>query len=266
MIMRFAAHYCQSEHEEHIMRIPLTQADVGKPLTIHKMANPELGTRLGRMGLFEGSEILRLDQEVLVQPVRVRGPGGDAVIGGGMAMKIVVHLPDDRRLPLIEMQPRQSGHIEGLTGGVALLETLETLGLKPDDPILFIRRLPPMEYVVITEGGNRVRLTEGMAAKIWGRMGGRSMQLVSARTSEPFEATRIMGGHNARRMLRDQGIEQGAKIRLEGVARAQSLQLTTRNPVGIATRQGLRLFLEDKDANEILVRPVAERIAPDVRG
>jgi len=41
------------EHEEHIMRIPLTQADVGKPLTIHKMANPELGTRLGRMGLFD---------------------------------------------------------------------------------------------------------------------------------------------------------------------------------------------------------------------
>ncbi len=246
------------------MHIPLTQAEVGKPLTIHKMADPELGTRLGRMGLFEGSEIVRLDQEVLVQPVRVRGPAGDAVIGGGMAMKIVVHLPDDRRLPLIEMRPRQSGHIEGVTGGVALLETLEALGLKPDDSILFIRRLPPMEYVVITEGGDRVRLTEGMAAKIWGRMGGRPMQFVSARTGEPFEAIRILGGPNARRMLRAQGVEQGATIHLEGVAQAQSLKLTARSPVAVATRQGLRLFLDDKDADRIRVRPVAQRGDPAV--
>ena len=61
---------------------PLTKAIFGAPLVIEKMADPELARRLQFMGLFVGSEIVRLDQEVLIHPVRVRGPKREVVLGG----------------------------------------------------------------------------------------------------------------------------------------------------------------------------------------
>ncbi|MGD8387086.1 MAG: FeoA family protein [Desulfobacteraceae bacterium] len=232
---------------------PLTDAAFGRPLIIKKMTDSELAMRLRRMGLFEESEIIRLDQEVLVQPVRVRGPSGEVVLGGGMGMKIVVHLDDERKLPLVEMQPGETGHIEGLTGGSELASALETLGLKPDDRVRFMRRLPPMEYITVIAGGGRVRLTEGMAAKLWGRMQDQELQFVSARVGEPFEVTRILGGQGARSMLEKRKIGPGRILTLEGVAQAQSLRSGVRNPLVINSREGLRLFLRQNEGEQILV-------------
>lgn len=236
------------------MSMSLTEAPLDKTLILAKVADPALALRLKRMGLFEGSEIVRLDKEVLVQPVRVRGPGGEeAVLCGGMAMKIVVHLEDGRKLPLAEMERGESGHIEGLTGGPGLAGALEVLGLKIDDRIDCIRKLPPMEYIAHIEGSRRVRLTEGMAARIWGRMGDRLLQFASARVGEPFRVRDILGGNRATAMLCSRGIEAGKTLILEGVAQAQSLKDGFRNPVVISSREGLRLFLETKDATRIMV-------------
>ena len=211
------------------------------------------------MGLFEGSEITRLDQEVLIQPIRVRGPQGDAVLGGGMTMKIVVHLDDGRKLPLAEMKPDEAGHIEGLTGGRRLESALETLGLKMNDHIRMLRRLPPMEYVAVIESQGRVRLTEGMAVKIWGRMHGKSLQFVSSRAGERFHVEQILGGANACQMLGSRGIEPGKILILEGVAPAQNLRMGVRNPVVITSAEGLRLFLNLSDAEQILVQQIATK-------
>lgn len=237
------------------MYVPLNDAPLGEPLVLVKVTDPNLALRLQRMGLFEGSEIVRLEQEVLVQPVRVRGPGGEAVLGGGMTMKMVVHLDDGRKLPLAEMQPGETGHIEGVTGGTGLSEALKTLQLKSNDRIHFVRRLPPMEYIAIIETSGRVRLTEGMAAKIWGRMQERMLQFVSARVGEKFHVEKILGGVNAAHMLQTRGIEPGKVLVLEGVAaQAQSLRQGIRNPLVISSREGLRLFLTPDSGEQILVR------------
>ena len=236
------------------MSMRLTDAPSGEPLVLTGVVDPDLALRLRRMGLFEGSEIVRLDQEVLVQPIRVRGPRGEAVLGGGMAMKIVVHLDDGRRLPLTEVQLGESGHIEGITGGTALSDTLEVLGLQPDDRIEVTRKLPPMEYITVVEPGDRVLLTEGMAAKSWGRMDDWLCQFVSARVGQGYHVIEILGGTNARRMLRSRGIEPGKTLVLQAVAQAQTLQPGVRNPVVISSREGLRLFLEREDGERILVR------------
>jgi Fe2+ transport system protein FeoA len=236
------------------MYLPLTAAPLGKPLVLVKLADSDLALRLKRMGLFEGSEIVRLDQEVLVQPVRVRGPKGDVVLGGGMAMKMVIHLEDGRKLPLSEMKPGETGHLEGVTGGEGLSGALETLELKVNDRIRFLRKLPPMEYITVTAAGGRVRLTEGMAAKLWGRMQGRLLQFISARAGEKFYVEEILGGPKAQEMLRARGIKPGEVIVLEGVAQAQSLHGGVRNPVVISSREGLRLFLEPRDGQQIFVR------------
>ena len=236
------------------MHIPLTKAPAGRPLIIEKMVDPELAARLRRMGLFEGSEIVRLDRDILVRPVKVKGPRGEAVLGGGMAMKAVVHLDDGRKLPLIEMRPGEKGHIEGLTGGPELEETLKKLGLSTDEPITFIRILPPMEYTVVIVDGGRVRLTEGMAAKIWGQLQGRPLQLVSARVGVEFHVLDVLGGTKAKQALQARGLEPGKTLILESVGQAQSLHTDVRNPVVVSSREGLRLFLTPKDGNNILVR------------
>ncbi len=237
------------------MNEPLTEAPTGRALTLVKVLDPDLALKLSRMGLFEGSEITKLEQEVLVHPVRVRGPKRDAVLGGGMAMKIVVHLDgDEGKLPLTEMRPGQAGHIEGLTGGPYLFKALETLGLKPDDRIEFLRKLPPMEYVAVLEHNGRIHLTEGMAAKIWGRMQDKQIQFVSSKVGEKFHVDEILGGTNAVKMLEEKGVRPGRTMVLEKVAQAQALHIGVRNPVVVSSSEGLRLFLSSFDANKILVR------------
>lgn len=235
------------------MSMPLTDASPGRTLIIKKMAVPELACRLRHMGLFEGSEIVRLDREVLVRPVRVRGPNGDAVLGGGMAMKIVVHLDDGRKLPLMEMAPGESGHIEGLTGGSELADTLALLQLTQGDPVSLVRQLPPMEYIAVIDGGGRIRLTEGMAAKIWGCIGAQQLQFVSARVGEPFRVIRVLGGPGALRLLERQGVGPNIHLTLEGVGQAQSIPVAVRNPIVIVSREGLRLFLTPDDGMHIFV-------------
>jgi Fe2+ transport system protein FeoA len=239
------------------MYISLTDAPVGIPLLVKKFIDGDMAQRLGRMGLYEGSEIERLDQEVLVQPVRVGGPGGEAVLGGGMAMKVVVHLDDGRKLPLAEMRAGEAGHVEGITGGPALSRSLEVLGIELNDRIMFLRNLPPMEYITLIETGGRVRLTEGMAAKVWGRIMDEPMQYISAPSGEEFQVTDILGGEKAVQTLGSRGISSGAVIILEQVAPAQSLQAKIGNPVVISSREGLRLFLTPQEAMRILVRKAA---------
>jgi Fe2+ transport system protein FeoA len=247
----------KTDCEENLyMYIPLVNAPPGKPLELIKVLDPDLVLRLKRMGLFEGSELMRLEQDVLVQPVRVSGPKRDVVLGGGMAMKIVMHMGDGRKLPLSEMGIGETGHIEGITGGPDLAGTLETLELKTNDPIRFLRKLPPMEYTAIIRSGVRVRITEGTAAKIWGCMQNRLLQFVSAKTGENFRVEKILGGANARQLLKAKGIEPGINLVLESVAQAQTVFPEVRNPVVVTSREGLRLFLKPADARKIMVRQI----------
>jgi len=233
---------------------PLIDAPFDKPLVLVKVENPDLAMRLSRMGLFEGSELLRLDEDVLIQPVRVRGPGGEFILGGGMAGGVVVHLDDGRKLPLVEMKPGESGHIEGTTCGSGLIKTLNTFGFKIDDEISFVRRLPSMEYITIVEKESRIRLTEGMAAKIWGRMQGRTIQFASAQVKEEFEVLEILGGFKAEKMLFSRGVEPGKILILEGVEQAKNLFIGNKDPLIISTPDGLRLFLQEKEGKRIFVK------------
>ncbi|MBW2011369.1 MAG: hypothetical protein JRI32_06945, partial [Deltaproteobacteria bacterium] len=110
--------------------------------------------------------------------------------------------------------------------------------------------------VTMIEKKGRVRLTEGMAAKIWGRMEENLLQFVLARKGRRFYVQKILAGAHARMMLVSQGIEPGKVLILEGVEQAKSLYMSRRNPVVVSSRNGLRLYLQQKDANRIFVREV----------
>ena len=103
-----------------------------------------------------------------MHPVRVRGVKGEVVLGGGMATRVIVHLDDGRRMPLMDMKPGQRGHIKGTTGSINLADALNTLGLKEDGEIVYLRQLPRMDYTVVVRKNATVRIPEGMAAKVWG--------------------------------------------------------------------------------------------------
>lgn len=243
------------------MEANLAQAPCEVPLTVSRVADARLEAQLSRMGIHPGSRVTRLDEEVALNTVRVRGPKGEVLLGGGMGGKVVVHLDKkdgeegkERMVPLTELAPGQCGHIEAVTGGEALAATLAALGLKNDDRIEMVRLLPPMEYVASVSGRGRVRLAEGMAAKILGRMGEVECQFANAQAGASFRVTRLLGGERARRAIAALGIAEGDELTLDHVAKASSYLLSGGDRVVLSSRAGLRLFLRRDQADLVIVR------------
>jgi Fe2+ transport system protein FeoA len=237
------------------MDIPLTEAPFDKPLTLSRVDREDVDAMLSQVGLFRGQAFTRENEEVLLHPVRVHTSSGDIVLGGLQAMRMIVHLDDGRKMPLLEMLPGQTGHIEGATCPNRIMETLSVLGLSADDPITFLRQLPPMDYTALVDRKKRVRINEGMAAKIWGRVGERRLQFVSAGKGQPFIVEKILGGFRAGQALEEKGIAPGKTISLETVAPAQTFSTTSREPVVITTEAGLHLHLPPGQAQHIYVKP-----------
>jgi Fe2+ transport system protein FeoA len=240
------------------MHSSLSDAPCATALTVVRIADADMRSRLARMGVFPGSQVTRLDEEVATDTVRLRGPRGEVVLGGGMGGKIVAHLDDGRMIPLAEMNPGERGHIEAITGGTALTEALAALGLCNDDEIEMIRRLPPMQYITLVDGRTRIRLAEGMAAKILGRMGTIECQFANAQAGTEFNVTRIIGGERAARAIDSLGIRVGGELRLESVEKAPSYRMAMGNRFIIASSEGLRLYLRSDQADVIIVKYVAE--------
>ena len=205
------------------------------------------------MGLFVGTEITRLDEDVALRTVRVRGPKGEVVLGGGMGGKVVAHLDDERMLPLTELQPGDKGHVECVNAGEALRKGMAALGLEDDDPIELVRVLPPMEYTAVLEGRGRIRLAEGMAAKILGRMGEVRCQFANAQAGADFQVEEIIGGKRAQRAIAALGIVPGMAMRLEMVGKAPSYRMAGRNRCVVSSQEGLRLFLREDQADHVVV-------------
>ncbi len=232
----------------------LTNAPFEKSLLLVKVTDPSLALRFRHIGVFEGMELIRIKEDVKLQPIRVEGSKGYAVIGGGMSSKIIVRLDDGGKSSLAEMEPDETGYIAGLTGGPELSAALQVLGFKNNEKITLIRRLPPMEYVAFMEKKGKIRLTESMAAKIWGEMDKKLVQFNFARKGKNFLVKSILGGRNAREMLLSRSIEAERILVLEGVTPARNLYLCKHDPLVVSTKDGLRLFLKKQDCEQIFVK------------
>lgn len=231
----------------------LSHAPAGIPLSVVRIADEDLESRMARMGLFSGSMITRLDEDVALQTVRIRGPKGDVVLSSGMGGKVIAHLDDGRMLPLFEMKPGDKGHVECINAGDAMREGMAALGLKDDDPIELIRILPPMEFIAVVEGRGRIRLPEGMAAKILGHMGNMHCQFANAQAGMDFVVDKIIGGDRAKRAITSLDIREGVVMRLESVGKAPSYQMAVRNRCVVSTEAGLRLFLREDQSDLVVV-------------
>lgn len=235
----------------------LKDAPIGKPLVVVGVHNEGLARELAKLGITHGRELIRLEEEVaLVQPVRLRGPWGEVILSANMAAGLVVHLDDGRIAPLMEMEPGEKGHLEGVTclPSSALAETYRTLELNENDPVQFDRRLPSMEYVTLVNRKSRISLPGGMAAKLWGESGGQKMQFAAIGAGKEFALGKILGGPRSRERITGMGLVIGDKLVLEAVKPAETICLTKKDPIAVATPGNLRFWLPPKAAALLSVR------------
>ncbi|WP_200348744.1 FeoA family protein [Halochromatium glycolicum] len=235
------------------MQTSLDQAPVGQALRLGPVLNGLLAERLHRLGLYPGCVLYRQDEEIQLQPVRVRGPRGEATLTSGMAAKVIVHHDDDHKTPIIEMRPGEQGHIEGLTAGTGLEEALRTLGFVENDRITLLRKIPPMRYKAQLDGGRRLSFTESVAAKLWGELDGRPMQFANARKDHPFRVIAILGGEAAQAQIASLGIREGDRLSLQTVCPDEVVGEPIPAPIVITSADGLRLYLRPDQAQLILV-------------
>ena len=178
------------------MTIALNDAPTGQPLLVVAVRNQGLASELGKLGIRHGTQLIRLEPDVsVVQPMRIRGPKGEVILTGNMASGLVVHLDDGEIVSLLDMQPGNKGHLEGITVNPdsALADTFAVLGLKEDDTVELLRRLPPMEYAALVEQKRRISLPGGMAAKLWGLCQGRKNAVRRCRSGKAVHGGEDIG-------------------------------------------------------------------------
>ncbi|MDY0163502.1 hypothetical protein [Desulfobotulus sp.] len=234
------------------MLFTLDQAPLDTPLILSEVTDALLSDRLARMGVYPGDGLMRLDEEIHLGPVRVQGPKGDVVLAGGMAAKVIVHHDDGHKTPVLEMRPGETGHVEGLVCGSSLAHGLEILGIRENDNLRMLHRVPPMSYHALLES-RMIHLTEGTAAKIWGEVDGSEMQFAITGRGKPFHVKKLLGGSRALAMLEGLSIAAGKILVLDSVTPAQSVGGGGRTPIVVAMKSGLRLYLRPDQAGRIQV-------------
>lgn len=244
----------------------LIDAPVNTDLILLEIVEPHLAEWLKHLGLFVGSHITRHDSEIQYNPVRVRGAKGDVIIPAGLGIRVFVHLDSGERKPLVEMQRKESGHIETMSCGHGCVTSLARMGLVQDEEITFVRSLPHMDYVTMISRKEHTRLTEGEAARIWGICAGdtEEMQFYFARQQVPFTVKEIVGGQKSQLHLKTHGVHVGSVLILNAIEPARELHRPGEQQIIISSHGGLRLYLAPRQAGKIVVksRETAEPQAP----
>ena len=238
----------------------LIDAPLHTDLILLEITRPELARWLQRLGLFIGSHIVCHGEEVNYHPVRVRGTKGDVVVPAGLGIKVFVHLDSGECKPLTEMKKKEKGHIETMFLGRGCSQALSHIGIEEDTDITFIRALPHMDYITVIDKQKRTRLTEGEAARLWGKCEGEEeTQFYFAKKNKPFSVQEIIGGRKICEHLKTHGVEPGCTLMLEVIEQTRKLHKPGAEPVTISSPGGLRLYLNQSQASRIIVKIAARK-------
>ena len=233
----------------------LLDAPVHTDLTLLNVTHPGLARWLQRLGLYTGSHLMRHDEEVNYFPVRVRTSRGDVVVPAGLGIRVFVHVDSGERKPLVEMERKEQGHVETMSCGRGCIQALAHLGLSEEAKVTFVRALPHMDYVTVIDRRERSRLTEGEAARLWGKGADDvERQFYFATRNQPFELMEIIGGRKVKEHLHTHGIRPGCNLVLESIEQTQELHKPGVEPVTISSQSGLRLYLNRTQAGQVIVR------------
>lgn len=237
------------------MHSTLINAPVNTDLVLLEITSVELAIWLQRLGLFIGSHIIRHDKEINYYPIRIRSTKGDVVVPAGLGIKIFVHLNSGERKPLVEMKKNETGHIETMSCGHGCIRALAHIGIKENVNVTFLHSLPHMDYITLINRKERTRLSEGEAARLWGKCEeGKESQFYFAKKNKPFLVKEIIGGSKIYEHIKTHGIQQGCTLILEAIEQAQELHKPGFEPITISSICGLRLYLSPTQASWIVVK------------
>lgn len=235
--------------------ITLDQAPFDRRLEVSAIERNAQTAQLFKMGLVPRSEIIRLDKHFSIHSVHISGQCGEAVLSGIMGLKAIVQRDTDgQRVPLLEMQPGESGHIVGSTGGRELLRVMAQIGFAENDPIVLESKLPQMEYQTMLNHRTCLRLNGGDAAHILGQINGETRQFALSSEHQCFQVTKLLGGPQHVRRLRWLGIEEGSLLTLSGKRDKQRAEVAGDQQLMIVSREGLHLNLPISFGKAIFVR------------
>ncbi len=236
-----------------------TKAPTGILLHIEQIEDKKLQSSLFRMGIVEQNTIYKMDAEADTHSVRIKTANGETILAGGMGGKIVAHLDDGRMIPLVDMKPKEHAHIETIEGGEELQAAIAALGLKNGDEFELVRLIPSMQYIAETNG-RKIKLSEGMAAKILGSMPLVSeqqpntlCQFANASANVPFTVHKIIGGKNSNKVMDSYNIKENDILTLLSVENAPVYTMSKNDKFMLATSEGLRVILEKEQADNIKV-------------
>ncbi len=251
-------HQTKSYSMEKIMFTTFSNAPSGILLHLDKIEDKKLESDLFRMGIHSGNTVYKMDAESDMHTVRIKTAKGERVLAGGMGGKIVAHLEDNRIIPLTEMKPKEKAHIEAIEGGVELNEAFQALGLNNGEEFELVRSLPPMVYVTEIKGKKRIKLSEGMAAKIIGKMKKKGeCQFANAGAKVPFTVSKIIGGKSSRKIMDSLNIQENDVLTLISVENAPIYCMSKSEKFMMVTDEGLRVVLKKEQSDNIKVTPLS---------
>lgn len=254
------------------MLTDLLSAPAGLSLHVVKIIDEAFAVRLLRMGIGSGTQMMRLDEAVAVCPVKVRvekkhlaekkergakkiyGLKGDAVLSAWLSTRMVMHLNDERRIPLPECPPGSYGHLEGVTGNDIVESSLRELGIEENDSLRVIRKLPPMNYRCTVNGKQEAWMNESLAAHVLGDTSEGPAQFSSVGVGEEFVVRKILPGEDAKTALTLMNVSPKARLILNSVSVSPNFCFSAQNPVVCVSKDGLRLYFQSEDARGIMVR------------
>ncbi len=241
------------------MTTTLANAAINTFWKVSQITEPNLKTKLQKIGVDVGTELMPLEAYEKTLPVRMRlvGQKKDILISPTMTMQMLVHSSDDKKISLAEIPIGSEAHLEGITGNSThLVKDLEKLGITVGTTdFQILRRLPPMLYTAFNEENKKVRLTEGMACKILGEMDDEIIQFSMAGKGRKFTTKTLLGGEKAQEKLNLLGVHIGGELLLDHVEPCDEPQFcrNKQEQIRLITKDKMQFYLPQENCRHILV-------------
>ena len=206
-------------------------------------------SRFEDIGLHRDSPITKVEAHAQVKPVWIEAGMGMVVLNRKTAASLVV-LSNDRLLSLSLLPAGQKGIVKGMLSEPDNLfhPYRDTGDLAPGMAVERIKDLPQARFTLQAPNGQFKNISLGATAHVWGRYGGKSIQLASVPLGrmfmiESFSSTGVRDRFNA------WGMGKATKLRLKAI-----LPVDPKVPYMRIEGPVQEILLSWADANSIYVR------------
>lgn len=229
----------------------LKSAKSGYGYKIKSTPAGELAQKLASVGLYKGSTLTKLDCDDIKYPtIKVNTKYRVTALAGQLAKHITVKAVKGEPKSLYATAPSSTVIIQSVGECEKNAERLAMLGIRPKLRIKVVKTLPHMEYVVMVNNKNRVRITEAAASMLIGSIEEKEdeLQFSFAPKSVPFTVTDIAAGRRITAFFEGLGIRKNSVLSMEGIEAGKRIDIDPDTEVVLYTADGLFITMSAKTA------------------